>query len=672
VKATVLTNLSKARQLGIKNTVETLFRWKLWMPLKKKFHINRCAKELRDTPANLSEQTWQAELKDNSCDVSDWYSADFYLSKSQQENVAELLRKDYPKDSDSCLAISKEIAAGNFSWLIEGWTDTSEIPNWFASLSKTESTWPQVNSNEIDYITESRPGDIRQIWELNRHQYFLVLGRAWRLSGDTRWAELFVRHLEDWIDRNPYEEGVNWVHAQEVALRAISWTWAWHLFHDAECFSKDIRIKFLKVLNWHLRYLERHVCAYGKWTHNHLISELAGLYIVSRVFPFFNRSQRLEQWSRKLLERESVKQILPEGIAAELSTNYMLFIMDSLLGVVCCDTNYWSRSRTQKLLIEMSKASAHLIRPDKTLPFLGDNDSGRGFILSENLTRRDLYQDLACLLERPAKSPCSQDQIDSSLLWIFAENAHQNSPPIKSIGKSGKLFDDAGIYCFRSSADCDADWLIFRGGGVNRAKWVSQSHHHADALSFEFVQNGTSIFVDPGTYAYSIDETQRASFRSSAVHNTLSVEDNEQCDFGRGRFGVWKLPNSYYLPDNDPENAVIAMACSYSQVCHERVLRIYNTGLIIEDKVQRPAEKTAVLSLQLAPGLTAKQEESGWTVIESNTRIRITELNGLSLAYHIKPGFVSVKYGKKEAAYRLVVKLPSVVSCEIKTEILKL
>src|SRR5262245_6960812 len=53
-------------------------------------------------------------------------------------------------------------------------------------------------------------------------------------------------------------------------------------------------------------------------------------------------------------------------------------------------------------------------------------------------------------------------------------------------------------------------------------------HAHADALSIEFASRGVSWIVDPGTYVYAADPKTRDELRSTAAHNTVTVDDQPQ------------------------------------------------------------------------------------------------------------------------------------------------
>src|SRR5438093_7219010 len=81
----------------------------------------------------------------------------------------------------------------------------------------------------IPYLDFARVGDHKMIWELNRHQHLTLLAQAFLLTGAKEFFAEIKNQWESWIASNPYQRGINWASALEVAFRALSWSWVYHL-----------------------------------------------------------------------------------------------------------------------------------------------------------------------------------------------------------------------------------------------------------------------------------------------------------------------------------------------------------------------------------------------------------------------------------------------------------
>src|SRR5262245_10315205 len=61
---------------------------------------------------------------------------------------------------------------------------------------------PSMFWARVPYL-DPKIGDHKIIWELNRHQHWLALGRAAWVTGDRRYAEAIATELGSWMQANP-------------------------------------------------------------------------------------------------------------------------------------------------------------------------------------------------------------------------------------------------------------------------------------------------------------------------------------------------------------------------------------------------------------------------------------------------------------------------------------
>ena len=90
---------------------------------------------------------------------------------------------------------------------------------------ETGQACPMGFAPSIDYRDAAASGDAKVVWEPNRHHHLVVLGRAYRASGDLRYAKAIVEQLASWLEQNPFGMGINWCSPLEQAIRLINWVW---------------------------------------------------------------------------------------------------------------------------------------------------------------------------------------------------------------------------------------------------------------------------------------------------------------------------------------------------------------------------------------------------------------------------------------------------------------
>ena len=142
-------------------------------------------------------------------------------------------------------------------------------------------------------------GDHKVIWELNRHQHWLALGRAYWLTRDPRYRAGFIAQLGSWMAANPPRTGINWASMLELGMRSLSWIWALHMFvegsedgqtgHVEREDERAWTVDLLLGLHAQLSLVEHHLSTYFS-PNTHLLGEALALV---RCRPIASRTARL-------------------------------------------------------------------------------------------------------------------------------------------------------------------------------------------------------------------------------------------------------------------------------------------------------------------------------------------------------------------------------------------
>ena len=379
-------------------------------------------------------------------------------------------------------------------------------------------------------------GDHKIIWELNRHQHWLTLGRAFWLTGDVRYRQRFVTEFTSWMDANPPLTGINWASMLELGFRSISWLWALAFFADRSTANESPWIvDLLLALDRQLTQIERNLSYYFS-PNTHLLGEALALYVASRSLPLLRRSRDRESLGRQVLIDEAFRQISPDGGHCERSTHYHRYTLDFYLLalIVARITGDPAAADFERAASRLADAARLLADDRGNLPQIGDDDGGMLFPMTGRAPSdiRDSLAVAAALLRRPDLriGPAPEEAF-----WLLAHPSlaaciDESLPGTKPTPSAA--LPDTGYYVSRSKR---GDHLVIDGGVHG---YLNAGHAHADALSLTLTVAGVPLLVDPGTGAYTVDQPLRDRLRSSQMHNTLVIDDRSQ-SIAHGPFS-WK------------------------------------------------------------------------------------------------------------------------------------
>jgi hypothetical protein len=385
--------------------------------------------------------------------------------------------------------------------------------------------WSRGFSPDIVYRSPARLGDIKLPWELNKHQYFFTLGQAAWLSGDVRFAAEIVRQIEHWIADNPCERGINWISALETGTRAVSWIMAYPFY--AGCGNEQFRRQLARSLAEHMFFVERHL-SIGPFANTHLAGEAAAL-VAGGLFLACPHSARWLDIGLRTLDQEIDRQVTADGIHAERSVAYHRFFLDQLyLAAALLRGNGRSlASATYTRMEQMTDTLASFLFPDGAAADFGDADDARGIWVRTDCPSdyRGLLALGAGLFER-AELKTAAGRVSEEVFWLLGAEglATFDRLPAGSAPHSVD-YPDAGYYVMRGGTGSRQSVLAFDCGPLG---FGAAGHGHADALSFQLHAAGSRFLVDAGTFSYNLDYAWRDAFRSTAAHNTLVVDGQDQ------------------------------------------------------------------------------------------------------------------------------------------------
>lgn len=500
-------------------------------------------------------------------------------------------------DASALIEKAERICNGRFDLLGFKELFFGEPVDWHTDPVSGNRT-PLVHWSEIEDVKANDSVDKKIIWELNRCQHFITLGRTFWHTNDECYLKTFEKLIDGWMDENPPKLGVNWLSSLELAFRSISWLWAFYFFKDylnAEIFSRACKFLYL-----HARHLEKYLSTYSS-PNTHLTGEALGLFYIGLLLPEFKRAEHWRKLGSEILYKELDRHILPDGVYVERTSYYQRYTTDFYLHLLLLsqanDLEIKEKLKT-KLQLSLNHLM-HITRPDGTTPFYGDDDGGRLMPLDERYANdfRATLATGATAFQKGDYKFVAGEEATEEILWLFGaeglkdfQNLKAETPKETSIA-----FPDGGYYMMRDSWAKDANYMLIDCGEHG---FMNCGHAHADALSFELAAKGKTLLVDPGTYVYAADIEQRNWFRSSFAHNTL-ILDGKPSSIPATPFSWEKIANCKTLNwiTNDRFDFFAGEHDGYKPAIHVRnVLFVKDNYWIVCDELNPRGAVKALIS----------------------------------------------------------------------------
>lgn len=577
-------------------------------------------------------------------------TAKFFFAAHSVDLILGLIRQHLPGQTERIVQQADQICRHRFDLLGYTGIDYGNPIDWQldAVHRKRASKKPAY---KIPYLDYDEVGDSKITWELNRHQHLVTLAKAYRLTGQRRYADELLRQWRHWQAENPYPIGINWASSLEVAFRSLSWIWTYHLLQGAPGIP-DIRNEWLRAIAVHGRHIERHLSTYFS-PNTHLLGEGVALFFIGVLYPELKAAAHWKSLGWKIVLHEAERQVRPDGFHFEQSTYYHVYALDFFLhSAILASANGVAMTKSFEETVEKMLAALSLLARGGTLPRFGDDDGGRLFDPQRNRGEH-LLDPLAtgAILFHRGDFKAAAGGLREETLWLLGvEGVHQweelKETPV--LRESGALVD-AGFYMLPSDGDiqlvADAGPLGTQSGG----------HGHADALGVCLQSQGRPLLIDPGTYEYLGPGPERNLFRGTAMHNTLRVDNTDQ--------GQPATPFSWQrLTNTRVEHWVQGRSFDFlgashngywdleSSVTHHRFIFSPRNGVyLIRDVVEGHGTHKLELAWHLAPELH-KDDNGTFRMMDRLPQLAILSLQGYGWKEEVHEETWSPCYGQKAPA----------------------
>jgi uncharacterized heparinase superfamily protein len=600
----------------------------------------------------------------------------WYFSQAESKKIVDLIPAG---NKELTLQKADALLNHTFSFLALSPQHFGETIDWHRDYRNNKQS-PKTFCKSINYRDFDLLGDIKYIWELNRHQHLVTLAKAHFITQNDVYKREVINQLDSWFAANPYLVGVNWASSLELALRLISWSWTWSFLGTTDtAFSQ----RWLDSIYKHCVYLSVNFSRFSS-ANNHLIGEAAGLFIASTFWPLGQDSKIWQRTSYDILVSEIEKQVCPDGVSKEQTVHYQQFVLDlfflaALLGEkngISFPKPFWHR------IEKMIEFLVALLDVGGNLPNIGDADDGYAIILTEAPAFnpfKSLIATGATHFNRGDLKKTAQ-AFDEKSLWLSGGAGYTTfinlpgHPP-----HSCTVFSAGGYFVLSTEEGTENEIKIVFDCGPLGYLGIA-AHGHADALSFTLSVAGREFLIDPGTYSYHTERAWRDYFRGTLAHNTVRIDGLDQSVSG-GAFMWLKKAEPRLLGHSvtDTFETVKASHNGYSRlsdpVTHDRelILDKKNQQVIIIDHITAAGLHVIEQMFHFSPDCRLEAEaDSRWAIHNGEQQISMIFPEGVHTQVYrgtLTPilGWHSKHLGIKNPTSTLVAKGETAGGCEIKT-----
>lgn len=451
----------------------------------------------------------------------------FFFTPAEVPSLCTLLKEAFPEQAQHILSQAEKICQHRFDLLGYENLDYGAEIDWHADIFHGKRA-PRKPWFKINYLDFREVGDSKITWELNRHQHFVTLAKAYCLSGNDKFVREIFAQWSHWHKENPYPIGLNWASSLEVAFRSLAWIWTFFLLQPSPLFTAELRRQWIGALNLSGRHIETYLSTYFS-PNTHLLGEALALFFIGTLFPQLPSASTWQRRGWSILEREATDQVRPDGFYFEQSTYYHVYALDIFLHArILAAQNKVQISPAFDQILQRMLNVLMLLGRAGIPPKIGDDDGGRLFDPLRNRAEHllDPLATGAVLYQRGDFKTAAAAPREETL-WLLGTKGLSafHALPSQEPSSASIALSDSGIYLM---ADEDSkQQLIIEAGPLGSGRG---GHAHAAALNISLIRNGNELLLDPGTFEYVGESGERARLRGTGAHNTMQVDHCDQAE----------------------------------------------------------------------------------------------------------------------------------------------
>ncbi len=521
--------------------------------------------------------------------------------------------------------------------------------------------------------------DIKFLWEVNRHLWWVSLAQEYASTGSRPCLDRLGQLLRSWLEACPYAQGANWSSPVEHGIRLINWSLVWQLIGGADSplfegeHGNRLLAQWLGSIYQHMRFASDNYSLYSS-ADNHLIGEAAGVYVAAHTWDRWPETRRLRDHAKAILERETLLQFSADGVNGEQAICYHKFSLQFLIACgLCARANrddfsaaFWSRIEASvTFLASMMDAAGHV-------PAIGDSDDGEVWRLGADRgfnSYASMVAIGAALFSRSdlqAKAESCGAGADQQVGWLTG--LVSPSPDSAAMQKLPSRFVDGGYAILGERLHSPDEFRVTFDCGPLGSNRIA-GHGHADALSLTVGWRGVPLLVDPGTYCYNAAPQFRHFFRGTHAHNTLVVDDCDQSEYGASFLWLRDVRCKVAPEPATPLHSIHASHDGYERLAdpvlhHRRVtLDAADGGLLVEDWLDCEQTHCVELLWHAAAGAALVPAEGPSWRLEAQGRRLSLVIDGSDVRAEViegrespPQGWVSSRFYERSPAPVLTVK----------------